>query len=282
MIHTMYAVHLASYVEAPVHDRGGVILVGPPAVFKTAIIDVLDRHYYNVISLSDANTQTLRDLRNQMAQETIRTLAIPEFGKLYERDPRVAANIEGNLRALVAEGWRQASYEDARINRLLARCTVIGALTPETLENNFKRWEDTGFNRRFLWPLLALESGDVIERAVERWVRIEFESGVFPSLPGGAIPNLTTEQERAALRVFVKYQAGVNHAMQLLLLVKMLAVLKWWYRALDRSPRAAWHRIEEFSRTLVKGGALLRVPEPKTSVVVVEQYVRRRKRRRGK
>jgi hypothetical protein len=285
MLDVMYAVHLSSYVEAPFADRGGVMLVGPPAVFKSAMIDVLDRHYYNVVSLSDANTRTLTDLRGQMAQEAIRTLTLPEIGKLYERDPRVAQNVEGNLRALVAEGWRSASYEDARINRLLARCTIVGAMTPDTQEQNFKRWESTGFNRRFLWPLVGLEKPDVVERAVEKWVRIEFETGTFPPLPVASIPNLTTERERQELRALVKYQPGTSHGSQMMLLVKILAVLKWWGQQIGRPEEFGLRRVREFGRTLGRHGALLEVPEPRSpAAVVVHEYRRARphKKRRGK
>lgn len=262
MTEVLYAAHLSGYVESPFEDRGGLMVVGPPAVLKSAMLSVLDRHYHNALMLSDVNNQALVALRPQLAQGTVRTLVLPELQKLYERDPRTALNVEGTIRALVAEGFASASFEDPRPNRTVARGLVVGALTPETQQANFRRWEETGFNRRFLWPLVTLDDPDVLERAVEEWVLLDFGNAAFPALPAGRIPNTTTREERRALRNLVKYQPGGSHATQFSLLVKMLAVLRWWYQQMGKRPGKAVDTIREFAKTLSRTGGRLTVPAP--------------------
>lgn len=279
MTEMLYAAHLASYVQGPFEDRGGLMVVGPPAVLKSALLSVLDRHYHNALALSDVNTQALVALRPQIAQGTIRTLVLPELQKVYERDPRTAVNVEGTLRAMVAEGFAGASFEDPRPNRILARCMVVGAMTPECQAQHFKGWEDSGFNRRFLWPLITLDDPEVLERAVEEWTLLELGHADFPALPQGEIPNTTTLAERQALRVLVKYQPGGSHATQLAVMVKMLAVLRWWYKARGVPVTRALDRMREFARTLSKTGARLTVPAPWYAVLKVKGKPARNGRR---
>jgi hypothetical protein len=241
-------------VEGPFKDRGGLMLVGPPGVLKTSILDVLERSYPNVVTLSDVNTQMLVELRGQIAQEAIRTLVIPEYAKLYERDPRVASNVEGTIRALVAEGFRAASFEDARVNRISARCLVIGAMTEHLHGKRFADWEHSGFNRRFLWPVVTLDAG-VLDRAVHEWAYLKLDRGQPPPIPAEPIPQRTTPEERSALRMMVKHQPGGTHAAQFSLMVKILAVLQWWYARIGRSREDAFLVLHEFAGTLGREGA---------------------------
>lgn len=279
MIEMMYALHLSAYVEGPFKDRGGMMLVGPPGVLKTSILNVLERSYPNVVTLSDANSQMLVELRGQIAQEAIRTLVIPELAKLYERDPRVAANVEGTLRALAAEGFRAASFEDARVNRIEARCLVIGALTEHLHSVRFAGWEHSGFNRRFLWPVVTLNA-EVLDRAVHRWEYLLLDRGQVPPIPAEQIPQRTTDEERHALRLMVKHQPGGTHAQQFALMVKLLAVLQWWYPRIGRTREDAFLRMHEFAASLGKNGAEIIIPtngRPKRRAVAKPSRRRKRK-----
>ena len=76
-----------------------------------------------------------------------------------------------------------------------------------------------------------------------------------PSASHGTIPNTTTRRERRQLREYLRNQPGVGvHATQLHLLIRVLAVLKWW------EPRRAMGVVREFAKTLGPNGALLRLP----------------------
>jgi hypothetical protein len=258
LIEVLCAVHLSSYVDAPFHERGGLMIVGPPGVLKSTFVGVLDKQYGDALMLSDINAQSMKDLRDQMAAGQIRTLVLPELAKLYQRHPSTAQNVEGTLSALVAEGFSAASFEDSRVNRLKARVVVMGALTPATQGAHFREWEESGFNRRFLWSLVSLANSEALEDAVIEWKRIDFQLQHVPRRPlsGEKIPNVTTREERVALAAMLKYQPGGSHVQQLQLLTKTLAVLRWWYTQSGdtRSPMAT---IERFAKSLGREGALL-------------------------
>lgn len=262
LIEVLYAAHLSTYVESKFLDPGGIMFVGPPATLRSTLLAGLERHYHNALMLSDVNAQSLAVLRGSIAQGTTRTLVLPELQKLYERDPRTAANVEGNIRAMAAEGFASAGFEDARVNRLKARCVVIGAVTDTLQAKMFRPWEDTGFNRRFLWPLLTLDDPDVLERAIEEQTLIDFDPVPAPPIPQDAIPDTTTKQERVALKAMVRYQPGGAHATQLSLMVKMCAVLKWAHRRQGRPAGDAMRVLRDFAVTLGKHGARLVVPAP--------------------
>ena len=255
MLEVLCAAHLSSYVQSDVKDCGGIMLIGDPATLRSTMLNVMDSQYHNVLSLSDMNARSLAELRGPIANRSIRTLVLPELAKLYERgNPGTAEHVIGTLRALVAEGFRAASFEDARVNRVVARCVVMGALTPTLQMRHFKDWEDSGFNRRFLWPVIALEQGEIIEESRVLRRLLEVECPAYPPIPNSAIPDDTTESERRALRMLVKHQPGGNHAMHLDLMSRMLAVLRWWYKKLDRPVDEPMARMREFARTLGREG----------------------------
>lgn len=258
-LEALCAMHLSTYVESPFPDAGGLMIVGPPGVLKSTMLSVLEA-YSDVVSVSDINTQTLIDLRDQMAGHVIRSLVIPEYKKLWDRHTFTAANVEGTLQALVGEGFGSASFEDQRLQRMKARCTVISAMTPAFQSRRFRQWEETGFNRRFLWSLVRLQDPSVLDRAVEEWQRVDFKISHIPLSPvpkSTQIPNLTTQHERAECRALVRYQPGGSHALQSAVLVKMLAVFKWWYKILKRPDREALQAVRSFAQSLGKEGAEL-------------------------
>lgn len=260
MLEVLCAGHLSSYVQSDVKDCGGIMLIGDPATLRSTMLNVMDSQYHNVLSLSDLNARSLAELRGPIANRSIRTLALPELAKLYERgNPGTAEHVIGTLRALVAEGFRAASFEDARVNRVVARCLVMGALTPTLQMRHFKDWEDSGFNRRFLWPVIALEHGEVIEESRVLRRLLEVECPAYPPLPNTTIPDDTTESERRALRMLVKHQPGGSHAMHIELMSRMLAVLRWWYKKLDRPADEPMARMREFARTLGREGGHIMV-----------------------
>lgn len=260
MLEVLCACHLSTYVQSDVKDCGGMMLIGDPATLRSTMLNVMDRQYHNVLSLSDLNARSLAELRGPIANKTIRTLVLPELAKLYERgNPGTAEHVIGTLRALVAEGFRAASFEDARVNRVVARCVVMAALTPSLQMKHFKDWEESGFNRRFIWPVIALEEGEIIEESRVQRRLLDVEISSYPPIPNSTIPDETTETERRTLRLLVKHQPGGNHGMQLELMARTLAVLRWWYKKMNRPKDEAMARVREFSRSLGREGGLISV-----------------------
>lgn len=256
LIEALCAMHLSSYVDSPFHDRGGLFIVGPPSVLKSTLLEYVARNYSDAVVLSDVNARTLDDLREPIAAKSIRSLFITELRKLYERHSYTASNVEGTIRALAGEGFGAASFGDGRINQLVARATFLSALQPSFQQEHFKKWETSGFNRRFLWCLVRMNDPHIFERAVEEWERIEFGLTHIPMAPAGSrIPNTTTKLERRELGTLVRYQPGGAVAVQFQLLCKMLAVFKWWYKIIGRRERAALAAIRTFAPTLGREGA---------------------------
>lgn len=260
LVEILCAAHLGNFVEGPFLDRGGIMIVGPPGILKTTFVSVLDKQYQDAIMLSDINVKSLVQLRDPIASGRINTLVLPELQKLYERQEVTASNLEGHIRALAAEGFTAASFEDSRVNRLTARAMIIGAMTPSVVTKRFAGWEETGFNRRFLWALVRLSDPNALERAAVAWKRIDFRLAHVPLPPmSGSIPNNTTQRERQRLLSMVKYQPGGDHAIQVQILVRSLAVLRWWY-AESGSPRNAMQTIESFAPALGKDGVAVELP----------------------
>lgn len=261
LVEILCAAHLGYLVEGPFSERGGIMLVGPPGVLKTTFVSALDITYNDALMLSDVNVKSLIRLRDVIASGKVNTLVLPEFVKVYERADVTAKNIEGTLRAMTAEGFSAASFEDSRVNRLRARCLVMGALTPSTVDARFTGWEESGFNRRFLWCLMRLKDPLALERAAVNWSRIDFRMKHLPLVPlGTQIPNLTTYKERQKLAAFAKYQPGGDHAIQIQLLIRILAVLRWWYNETN-DPRDPMHTVESFASSLGKNGVTLDLPK---------------------
>jgi hypothetical protein len=258
------AAHLGATVEGPFSDRGGIMLVGPPAVLKTTFVSVLDKNYPDALMLSDINVQSLIRMRDAIAAGKVNTLVLPELQKVYERAEVTSQNVEGTLRAIVAEGFSAASFEDSRINRLSARALVVAALQPSVVEKHFSAWEESGFNRRFLWPLVRLKDPGALERAAVAWQKIDFRIRHVPLPPalGDPIPNLTTVRERQRLAALVKHQPGGDHSIQIQLMTRILAVLRWWYQEAGEK-RDAMDTVERFAVALGKQGAELELRRPR-------------------
>lgn len=251
------AAHLGSLVQGDFKEHGGMMLVGPPGMMKSTVLEILESNYPDVLALSDINAQALNKLKSRITDRSIRTLVLPEYAKIYERNVDTANNVEGTLRAMVSEGFKSASFDNPLIARQLARATLLAAMTPEFREKHSQRWQDSGFARRFIWPLLSLQQPEILDDAVERWELLDFRVSGVPPIPSPAvIPNLTTPAERKAIRMMVRYQPH-THTSQFQFMIRCLAVLKWWYRARRRDPGAAFHTVSVFARSLGKQGAEL-------------------------
>lgn len=252
------AAHLGSRVQSRIQDRGGLMLVGPPGVLKSSLAMTLEP-YDDALVLTDLNTKALNSIKERIIAGAVTSLVLPELAKVYERHPSVAANLEGSVRALVAEGFVSASFESHTVQRFRARASVIGCLVPSTVTRMSEHWEESGFMRRFLWAFYRIPDS-VVERAVieDRDILRRAKSAPIKCEPGETIVDLTTEIERHELRRLVKYQPGGNHAMHILILRRILAVLKWHYRKMGRT-KDAMDVVQSFAELLGKEGALLRV-----------------------
>jgi hypothetical protein len=252
------AAHLSSRVTSRIQDRGGLMLVGPPGVLKSTLAMTLE-DYEDALVLTDLNTKALNSIKERIISGAVGSLVMPEMAKIYERHPSVSSNLEGSIRALVAEGFISASFESHTVQRFRARAMVVGCLLPSTVTRMSEHWEESGFMRRFLWAFYR-----VSDAAVERAVMEDRDLVRKPKGPlircdrDKPIPDLTTPKERQDLRRIARYQPGGTHAMHVLLLRRILAVLKWHFRRAGK-PHEAMRLMKQFATTLGKEGALLRL-----------------------
>ena len=207
-------------------ERGGIMLVSPPGNWKSTVIKESYKPYSpHALILSDVNVDTLNRMMPHMANGSIRTLALPAFEKIYERNPMTASNIEGHLKALVDEGFGHASFRDQRmLAQMEARCLVVGGCVLSCYVKNFSHWDDNGFTRRFIWSSFQLQDPELLTRAIHNWQRIQFEERV-PSVPRTKIKMTVTEHESNELKSLIDKQ-GCG-ATPYALMKKILSVLKW-------------------------------------------------------
>lgn len=278
LIEVLCAAHLSYYVDSPFPERGGIMVVGPPGALKSTFLGVLDKQYHDAVTMSDINARGLVDLRDQISTGSIRTLVLPELAKVYERAEATAKNVEGTLRAMTAEGFQAASFEDQRISRLTAQAMVIAGMTPATREKNNRNWEDTGFNRRFLWSLVRLSDPEVLVRAVLKWEKINFQFHHIPRPPlTGTIPYHIHRQESEIIRGWVKYQPGGSSALHVQLMTKILCVLQWWYKQVSPE-RSAMGTLGRFAESLGRQGGEIDIQEmhpTKAQVAVARRKARK-------
>jgi len=255
VIECVKAAHLSSYVESSFNHQAGLFLVGPPGVMKSTILQSIE-NYEGVLTLSDVNAKMLHGvIKSQLTSNAIKSLVLPEVQRLYERDPRTAAGVEGTIRSLVEEGFSGASFEDPTVTRFKARAFVIGAMTNKFRDDNWERWSDSGFSRRFLWCLIRLNDPAILMNAVEygRMAMVKDDVVSMPTPPIGTIPALSTEV-RKRIRPLVRRQPKPANV-QFELLCRMAAVLDYYYKR-SRVKRDALETIREFSGAILDGAEL--------------------------
>ncbi len=255
-VECLKAVHLSTYVQSPFTHYGGMFIVGAPGVIKTTLLEFLDT-YEAVLTLSDVNTKMISSVvKSQLTNNSIKTLVLPEVQRIYERDPRTAAGVEGTIRALVEEGYRGATMEDPTVSRFRARACVIGAMTESLREMNWKRWTESGFSRRFMWCLVRLADSSVLMDAVEKGMLAQIDGTIvnMNTPPMGSIPSLP-ESEKKRLRPLVRKQPHPSNV-QYELLCRMAAVLTFYY-AREKSKKDPMKTMIEFGNCLLGGADLV-------------------------
>jgi hypothetical protein len=257
LLEIVAAVHLASTTDSPFDQRGGMFLVAPPGSFKSTITTICHQ-YRGALILSDVNVQSLVKLKETIQGGEIKTLAFTDFGKLYKRNPAVAANIEGILMALADEGFRRASFQPQSVTAGIAKATIIGAMTSSFYESKVEGWMSSGFWRRFIFATYAVENPDIIQNAIfeQRFARLDGQFVPKQPLPAIRIPHKLTKEQLEHIDYIsrhVMYREGVT-----VLLEKIYAVLIWKF-----GTAKARDIIKDFGPCLSKDGAKLTLQEEK-------------------
>jgi len=227
------------------------MLVSPPGSMKTSLLMAIAQTWPNAVPVSDLNTAQLIKMKSAMSSNFLRTLILTDMQKIAQRNPQVAANLLGNLSAVADEGFTGAEWDSNQmIPRTTARCTIMGAVTDDYYHRAMEGFVQTGFARRFLWAQVRLKDPQILAEAIIHQERLQFTSdiGLPPNPTMSSIPFDLSTQEIRELEECVRYQVGRN-AIAYQLIVKMTAVLKWWYETM-RIDECPADTIFEFARCL--------------------------------
>lgn len=251
IVEVLQAMHLSYAVHSVFPQRSGALLVAPAGHVKTTLLTILRDYFPNYLLVSDLNSNQLSSMREDLFGGRYQTVAFADMIKLYERNPSVAANLEGTLRAMVDEGWAGATSKDHGVASAPVRVHIMGGMTPNMYERKFRHWKETGFARRFLWIHFKLENPAIIGDAIEAQQKIIISCNGFPlSAPQiGSIKVDIEPRHMRELRNMIVKQPGYDST-PYTLLVKAASVLKWKY-AKEKAPSDQYMKtMREFAKTL--------------------------------
>lgn len=257
LVEVIMAFHLSFYVESPILDRLGLMLVAPPGTLKSTIIKMcLEGVFSDALVLGDVNAQTLDRLQPAFANERYHTLALPDFEKVYERAQSTSANCEGIIKAMIAQGYSEASFDEHRMLGVTrARVGVVSGIVPSVEKRRITEWIDNGFARRFLWSHFQFDNPRVLIEAIHEWKAIVFENLLSTAVPlNKKIKMDVTPLESNRLERLVTEQYDV--AMALLILKRIYMVLRWKFRK-DENGNKAMEIVTDFATSLKKERAKL-------------------------
>ena len=251
LIEVLSAAHLTRYVDSNVfQQRGGIFLIAPPGCLKSTIIKNSLQCYPDCLRLSDLNVKVLSDMKGSFIEGKYTTMAFGEFEKLYQRNPNTAANLEGQLKAMVEEGFSKNSFEDARTITFESRVLLIGGITPGCYTRLYTRWSEGGFSRRFLWCSYVMDNPNVIADAIDKWKSLNFGKSTKEYPNSGIIPYSVNKTESSTIRGMLGSQPAVDSPF--VLMKKILCVLKWRHRQ-----KKAFEILEDFAEALAERPAKL-------------------------
>lgn len=221
-------------VDSPFQQRGGFLLVAAPGNMKSTIVEMSVKPFSNALNYSDLTLKQLAVLRSPIANGLYVTLGFTELEKLYARQLSVAMNLEGVIKAMVEEGFSHFAFEDKRCWVPVARCYVIASVLDNLYRQNFARWQDNGFLRRFLVFKynLSMTAKAKVREAIHEGELIQMPA-MFP-LPSTPIKFDVTREESKQIEMIL----GTDDMSftPLNLSRKALAVLKWVHKQ-NRSGR---------------------------------------------
>jgi hypothetical protein len=218
--------HYTYMVESPFTQRGGILLVAGPQSMKSTIVKCALLNLPNCLVYSDLTLKQLAVVRSQIANGTYHTLGFLELEKIYARQPTVAMNFEGVLKAMVEEGFSHFAFEDQRIWVPTAKCFVLASVLDSLYLQHGGRWISNGFLRRFLVIKYRLTQASRLKmmEAIHENELIPMPPGFL--IPTTAIPMQVSKEESRHLQSLLQDDSSTP----LNLLRKILTILKWHYK----------------------------------------------------
>jgi len=249
-IEVLWAATLTHRVESRFQSRGGILLVAPPAHFKTTMLRAVE-DMPGVQSYSDITTTGLVEARDMIASKKIHTLMFYDLQKIYERKAETASNIIGSLRALMDEGFTTAAFENAGTNmiQMRARALVLAATTPAMYRRVMGDWDESGFSRRLIFSVYSLQNPEVLVKAIMQDEPLQLAGLSSVNVPFNLSIKLEEKpgDENALRKLLRRGQRGEE--IPLILLRKILAVLRWKAKA-QHSKDYSLDILREFGKSM--------------------------------
>lgn len=249
LVEVSAAAAMSYQVDSRFDQRGGLILVSFPGHLKTSILKTIISAVPKAVGYSDLTTQDLIDIKSEISQGLIQTIALYELQKIYERRPDTASNIIGNVRALMDEGFAGRGKDAS----FLARAMILAATTPDSYDAHLKEWKSTGFSRRVLVCKYRLRHRDVVRDAIIEDEPLKLGRHVNFIAPMGQIPLKISYSESLRLARMLHAQAEDT---ALILAKKIVSVLKW-KAAAQHLKDNSMELFEDFSEGLNSSEALV-------------------------
>jgi hypothetical protein len=254
-IEFLWASTLTHRVESRFQDRGGILLVAPPASLKTSILAAIGKNAAGVMTLSDITVQALVQARDSIASKKIHTLMFYDLQKIYERRQDTAINIIGSIRALMCEGFTSASFEQQNILQVEARALVIAATTHSMYRARMPEWDETGFSRRWLYSMFSLSNPDAIVQSIMNDEPISLGTISTVHIPFNlSIPMAGKAGDEMELRKLLQGGGQRGEEVPLILLRKVLAVLRWKAKQQKKADYSL-DIVREFGKSMRNPGA---------------------------
>jgi hypothetical protein len=229
------------------------MIVGYPGSLKSTIVSTAIEPYPDAMVISDMNVQQFLRMQEDFVTGRFSCLAFTDYEKLYQRHSSTASHIEGIIKGLVAEGYGTGPSGDQRMPTIPARSLVIGAMTRTCFEERYANWQKSGFLRRFLWIVIALQNPGQISKAINRWEKLDL--GKLTFRPANKTIRVENSPERTEIiERMMKYQPGADGTAKVLL-KKIVAVLEWKHNnGTNGGRKKVTEILEDVASGLGKGG----------------------------
>lgn len=244
---------LSNRVRDAFPDRGGIMLVAPAGQLKTSLLKQLEGQL-GVMPYSDLNTTNLQELRGQIVSGKVHCIMLYDLQKIYERNPQVTANVIGNLRALMSEGFTTSTADQTTSQMIIrgARALVLMATTEEHYFRYAATWEQSGFARRVLFVVYSVDNPHAITEAAIDNAVIDIPSYYNKVLPANfTIEGSLQPNERAWFKK--KIGQKMDDSVRFILLRRIYILAKYFWERDKASEPKPWELIDALIEAGKKG-----------------------------
>jgi len=238
LMRVMWAASHSHCVISPFQQHGGMMLITPPGHLKTSIMNRIADTCITAMPLSDINSASLHQMRQDMINERLRTLFLLDMQKCYERASSTASNIEGTLRAMIEEGFGMPSWQ-ARQGAVvsMARCMLIAGGTQEWYSTHLDNWRKTGFSRRLLWCHYYVTGQHAIQEAIFGDTPLVFDFQPVRIPFGLRIPMVVDRSLDEWFQHLMRHQEGSTGTP--MILIRRIYTVLLWQESLTNTPEQA-------------------------------------------